>query len=126
DPRPGAACRGSSPAGAVSSRPLIAFRHQEVPELPRVGPIELWSVETLEDVRIMLERIPIRSNRDERAQVRLADVQHVIMGKVVWYTQALARVLEHPQASGDNGDGNLHGGRVLVRHQPARLIDVEI
>src|SRR5208337_3845056 len=36
------------------------------------------------------------------------------------------RVLDHPQAGGDNRDGHLHGGGVLVRHQASRFLDIEV
>ena len=104
-------------------RVLISFRDQEVLELPRVGRVELGLVVAAEEVGVVLQRGPVRGHGDELAQVGLADVEHIVVGQVVGHAQPPARVLEHPHAGGDDRDGHLHGGGVLVRHQAARLLD---
>ena len=48
------------------------------------------------------------------------------MGQVVGHADTPARVLDHPHAGCDDGDGHLHGGGVLMGHQTAGLLDVEV
>ncbi len=88
--------------------------------------VDLRLVVSAEGVGVVLQRVPIRGHGNELAQVGLADAQHIFMRQVVRHAQPPARVLDHPHAGGDNGDGHLHRGGVLVRHQAARLFDFEI
>jgi len=45
---------------------------------------------------------------------------------VVRHHDAGFRVLDHPHQRGHDGDRDLHGCRVLVRHQAAGFLDTEI
>ena len=88
--------------------------------------VELGPVEAVEHIGVVLQRVPVRRKREELAQVGLADLQNVIVGQVVGHADPPARVLEHPHTGGDDGDGHLHRGGILMRHQPPGLVDVEI
>src|SRR5262245_55203623 len=105
---------------------LISFGYQEVLELPRVAGIQLRLVIAAEEVRVMLERSPVRGNGDKVAEVRFADAEDKVVRQVVGNADAAARVVEHPQAGGDHGNGDLHGGGVLMRHEPPRLGDAQV
>src|ERR1700733_13362724 len=108
------------------ARGSVAFRDQKIFELPRVSAVELWLVISAERVDVVLQWGPIRSYGNELAQVGFADIQHIVMRQIVRHGETAAWIFDHPHASGNHRNGNLHGRSVLVRDQAARLLDIEI
>ena len=80
----------------------------------------------VERVLVMLQRRPIGWFGNPFAQIRPGNFQDVVVRQVVRHTDAPVRVLNHPHDGGDGGDGDLHGGGVLVRDQPAGFPDAEV
>src|ERR1700681_1832005 len=122
----GVPCVLASRSTVFSSTALVSVRDQKILELPEIGAIELRAVEAVEDVGIALQRIPVRRDRDELSQVRLADLEDVAVGQVIRDAEAPTRVLDHPPAGGDDRDGHLHGGGVLMGDQTTGLLDIEV
>src|SRR5215467_6252729 len=104
---------------------LVSFHNQKIFELPQVRCIELGLVVTTEEVGVVLQRVPVRGSGDELPQIRLANVEHIVVGQVIWHAEPPAWVLKHPHAGSNDGYGHLHGGGVVMRHKPTGLLDVE-
>ena len=70
---------------------------------------------------IILKRCPVRRFRNQFSQIRLRDLQYMIMGKIIRNTPTLVGVLYHPHHGCHYADRDLHSGRILMRNEPSRF-----
>src|SRR5216683_3199675 len=92
--------------------------HAEILELPGVDGIDILGKK---DAAILQWR-PIAVGTDDGAKIGQADFKDALEIHLVGLDDAGIRVLDRPNHTGENGDGHLQAGRVVVRHQGARLV----
>src|ERR1035441_5982369 len=80
----------------------------------------------LRGTRWVAQRRPVRAGRDPVAEVGLRDGEDVLVREFVRHPDPLLGVRDHPHRRGHDRYSHLHGRRVLVGDQAARLADGQV
>src|SRR5436305_845230 len=101
---------------------VLTSPHQHVPELPRVGRVELFR----EEAGTAGQRRPVSVEPFHRAEIGPLDFQEAMEVHLVGFNNALVRVLQRPDHAAEDSGSHLQPSGILVWREFARLLDREL